>query len=498
MNEITRRFALPYIMPAQAQKHVPHNQALNDLDILIHASAIDDTHSTPPTSAIEGDCHIIGADAVGDWAGRDGEIALMQDGIWRFIRPQTGLLVWVQATQTLKVYHAGDWQTVVSDTGSGTGTGTGADGLSAYDLAVSQGYTGSLSEWLASLVGPTSATGPAGPKGPTGPAGADGRDGTNGVDGTNGADGRDGTNGSDGASAYDIWISQGNTGTEADFLESLSVSTSDTSKFAYKAATDLNEALPAFPVTDGISLAFIPSLKISTIDFSDPTAPKILALRDSATGIEMTSYPTEPPLLKYSSKNNLYYMYTDGASMGLGLDDFPISKIVSADGEAASVVCISTLNVSNQSNFGYTTKLGPNEYSNTRRMGVHFPWGNGNFYWDFGSTSNGRVNTGSQKHLADNSTIRTIALTASSTTQKITVDGQTLAEANPASSFGSEGVVSDEVGSLGFGYKTATAGNPADFAKMNCFAFIIYNRALTDEEISKINLWKKNVIGETL
>jgi len=89
-------------------------------------------------------------------------------------------------------------------------------------------------------------------------------------------------------------------------------------------------------------------------------------------------------------------------------------------------------------------------------------------------------------------------LTASSTTQKITVDGQTLAEANPASSFGSEGVVSDDVGSLGFGYKTATAGNPADFSKMNCFAFIIYNRALTDEEISKINLCKNNVIGSTL
>ena len=48
MNEITRRFALPYIMPAQAQKHVPHNQALNDLDILIHASAIDDTRCTSP------------------------------------------------------------------------------------------------------------------------------------------------------------------------------------------------------------------------------------------------------------------------------------------------------------------------------------------------------------------------------------------------------------------------------------------------------------------
>lgn len=444
MNEITRRFALPYIMPAQAQKHVPHNQALNDLDILIHASAIDDTRSSPPTDAVEGDCHIIGADAVGDWAGRDGEIAIMQSGIWRFMLPQTGVLVWVQATQTLNVYHAGDWQTVVSNSGSGTGTG------------------------------------------------ADGRDGTNGVDGANG---RDGT---DGASAYEIWIAQGNTGTEADFLASLSAPTSDTSKFAYKAATDLNEALPAFPVTDGISLAFIPSLKISTIDFSDPTAPKILALRDSATGVELTSYPTEPPVLKYSSKNNMYYMYTDGVGMGLGLDDFPISKIVSADGEAASIVCLSTLNVSNQSNFGYTTKLGPNEYSSTRRMGVHFPWGNGNFYWDFGNAINGRINTGSHKSLADNTTIRTIALTASSTTQKITIDGQILAEDNPASSFGSGGVVSDEVGSLGFGYKMSPEGSPAGFAKMNCFAFIVYNRELTDEEISKINLWKNNVIGSTL
>ena len=490
MNEITRRFAFPYIMPAQAQKHVPHNQALHDLDILIHASAIDDTRSTPPTDAVEGDCHIIGADAVGDWAGRDGEIALMQDGVWRFIRPQTGLLVWVQATQTLKVYHAGDWQPVIGNTSSGTGTG--ADGLSAYELAVSQGYSGNLSDWLASLVGPTGAPGPAGP------AGADGSDGTNGLDGTNGADGRNGLDGSDGASAYDIWISQGNTGSETDFLNSLSASTSNMSKFALKAAADLNEALPAFPVTDGISLAFIPSLKISTIDFTDPAAPKILALRDSATGVEMTSDAAQPPLLKYSSKNNLYYMHTDGVGMGLGIDNFPISKIVSADGQAASIVCLSTLNVSNQANFGFTAKVGANSYSNTRRMGVHFPWGNGNFYWDFGSTSKGRIYTENKAHLADNSTIRTVILTASANTQKITVDGTTFATGNPSGSFGANGVVTDEIGNLGFGYKASTSGAPAGFSNMNCFAFLIYNRALTQEEIAKINLWKANVIGDTL
>lgn len=44
----------------------------------------------------------------------------------------------------------------------------GADGLSAYEVAVSQGYAGTVSEWLTSL---------------------EGTDGTNGVDGTDGTDG---------------------------------------------------------------------------------------------------------------------------------------------------------------------------------------------------------------------------------------------------------------------------------------------------------------------
>lgn len=42
-----------------------------------------------------------------------------------------------------------------------------------------------------------------------------------GADGADGADGTNGTDGTDGDSAYDIWLAQGNTGTEADFLASL-------------------------------------------------------------------------------------------------------------------------------------------------------------------------------------------------------------------------------------------------------------------------------------
>ncbi len=51
----------------------------------------------------------------------------------------------------------------------------GVAGTSAYDLAVSGGYIGSSSDWLASLIGPQGAQGPAGaigPQGAQGPAGS--------------------------------------------------------------------------------------------------------------------------------------------------------------------------------------------------------------------------------------------------------------------------------------------------------------------------------------
>ena len=57
-----------------------------------------------------------------------------------------------------------------------------------------------------------------GPEGPQGPAGQNGLDGANGINGTNGTDG---TDGADGLSAYEIWLAAGNTGNEADFLVSL-------------------------------------------------------------------------------------------------------------------------------------------------------------------------------------------------------------------------------------------------------------------------------------
>jgi hypothetical protein len=82
----------------------------------------------------------------------------------------------------------------------------GQDGLSAYQIWLNAGNTGTEQQFLTSLQG---ATGPQGPIGLTGPAGAQGSAGVNGVDGQ------------DGLSAYQIWLNAGNTGTEQQFLTSL-------------------------------------------------------------------------------------------------------------------------------------------------------------------------------------------------------------------------------------------------------------------------------------
>lgn len=70
----------------------------------------------------------------------------------------------------------------------------GADGKSAYEVAVANGFSGTESEWLLSLKG------------------ADGKDGANGIDGKDRENGK---------SAYEIAVANGFSGTESEWLKSL-------------------------------------------------------------------------------------------------------------------------------------------------------------------------------------------------------------------------------------------------------------------------------------
>lgn len=75
---------------------------------------------------------------------------------------------------------------------------TGADGPSAYQLAVAGGFTGTETEWLATLVGPQGPTGATGPTGPQGDTGATGPAGPTGPKGDTGAQGPVGDTGPQG------------------------------------------------------------------------------------------------------------------------------------------------------------------------------------------------------------------------------------------------------------------------------------------------------------
>lgn len=115
--------------------------------------------------------------------------------------------------------------------GLGGGGAPGTDGLSAYQIAVANGFVGTQLEWLESLNGADGINGDDGTNGASAYmiALVEGYVGTqaewiaslNGADGTDGSNGIDGTDGVDGLSAYELALAGGFVGTEAAWLASL-------------------------------------------------------------------------------------------------------------------------------------------------------------------------------------------------------------------------------------------------------------------------------------
>ena len=63
MSDATTHLLLPYILAAQAQKHVTHNEALRLLDGLVQLSVLDRDLTAPPGSPTDGDRYIVGSGA---------------------------------------------------------------------------------------------------------------------------------------------------------------------------------------------------------------------------------------------------------------------------------------------------------------------------------------------------------------------------------------------------------------------------------------------------
>jgi Protein of unknown function (DUF2793) len=109
MSDATTHLLLPYILAAQAQKHVTHNEALRLLDGLVQLSVRDRDRTTPPGAPADGDRHIVGSGATGLWAGWDGNVAYWVDGAWTRLVSRAGWQAWAEDEGLLLVFDGTAW-----------------------------------------------------------------------------------------------------------------------------------------------------------------------------------------------------------------------------------------------------------------------------------------------------------------------------------------------------------------------------------------------------
>lgn len=107
---VSKRFSLPFILTSQSQKEVTHNEALIQLDLLLHLHVESDALLEPPLSPGDGMAWIIAPGAFGLWEGREAMIAQWLDGQWRYVEPKKGMRAWITDRNVQALYDGMGWQ----------------------------------------------------------------------------------------------------------------------------------------------------------------------------------------------------------------------------------------------------------------------------------------------------------------------------------------------------------------------------------------------------
>ncbi len=111
MPDQTPNLSLPFILPAQAQKHVTHNEAIELLDMIVQLTLEETGATTPPGLADEGQAWALGTAPTGAWTGQGNMIATWRGGGWLFVTPRDGWLAWVRGIGELQAFSGGVWIT---------------------------------------------------------------------------------------------------------------------------------------------------------------------------------------------------------------------------------------------------------------------------------------------------------------------------------------------------------------------------------------------------
>lgn len=102
---------LPYLAPAQSQKHVTVNESLRRLDAIVQLSVVSQSVSAEPGAPSDGDCYILPAGKTGaNWGAMSNfAVAYYVDGAWSQLTPREGWRAHVNDENRVWVYDGAAW-----------------------------------------------------------------------------------------------------------------------------------------------------------------------------------------------------------------------------------------------------------------------------------------------------------------------------------------------------------------------------------------------------
>ena len=136
MSDTSPILGLPYLQPAQAQKHVTHNEALQVLDMVTQLVVEAFDAENPPSVAEEGTVYALGGAPTGVWAGHPEALAVWRATAWSFLIPAPGWRAWGKAEGDFRVWDGAGWVPVEAKTQGIDGLGINTHSDAQNRLAV--------------------------------------------------------------------------------------------------------------------------------------------------------------------------------------------------------------------------------------------------------------------------------------------------------------------------------------------------------------------------
>ena len=130
-SDFTPNLTLPFLLPAQAQKHVTVNESLAAIDALLMGAVVRADLNDPPVTPESGSAFIVSELPTGAWENKSGSLAVWTDDAWTFYSPREGWRIWDQQSEQLLVFQSSTWQVFAGAGGDievdSVGVGTVAD-----------------------------------------------------------------------------------------------------------------------------------------------------------------------------------------------------------------------------------------------------------------------------------------------------------------------------------------------------------------------------------